>query len=130
MSIEDGDLAMHLNFDVTAISMFEYCILNVKEQAKVNISNNINKSNRTIILLRHHSFLEVNGITNIDNNHAHGSICYVVLYSGLTFSGNASFVSNVNSRTGNIRGSVIQIGYNSFLHTNATVTFENNTGCN
>ena len=50
--------------------------------------------------------------------------------STLTLSGNTSFVNNVNfgSDLDIVGGCVIYIHYNSFLYTNATVTFNNNTG--
>lgn len=124
---QHGELAIYHNFDLSDILFLYECTLYIEQEAKIDISNNTSRKNVTSLIVL--SFLEVHGTTNIYNNFAQ-DLLRVTTSSTLTLSGNTSFVNNVNfgSDLDIIGGCVIYIRYNSFLYTNATVTFDNNTG--
>ena len=125
IKFQQGELTIYYNYDMVHALMLTRSTFYFEKQANINISDNI--SWKYLIEVTLGSSLEANGITNFNKNYASDSL-RVTMGANLTLTGNASFINNVNYGFLNIGGCVIFIGHGSFLYTNATVTFANNTG--
>ena len=122
-----GELTIYYNYDMgyaaLVLTRSTFCF---EKQANINISDNI--SWKYIIEITLASSMDTNGITKFYNNYAQEDSLRVIMGSSIILAENASFANNVNSGIFNIGGCVLYIGHRSFLYTNATVTFANNTG--
>ena len=117
-----GKLAMYLNLENVALLMI-YDGTFYGYQTNVNMSHNICKGSAVSIIM---SVLDLNGTTTFQSNFAGGAQLSASFKSYIIISSEASFLNNINN-TDIVSGGAISLDSNSFLQTNASIVFENNS---